>query len=506
MKKINNALISVFHKEGLAPIVHKLHSLGVTLYSTGGTQSFIEGLGISVVSVESLTEYPAILDGRVKTLHPKVFGGILARREEGHLAELERYDIPLFDLVIVDLYPFEETVKETDDSAKIIEKIDIGGIALIRAAAKNYKDVIIVPSIRDYAFVLDLLDEKGAQSSESERRYLAARGFAVSSHYDTAIFNWMRKGTEVTGIRLSVEEETPLRYGENPHQSASYFGDLNASFEQLSGKALSYNNLVDIDAAVGLMAEFSVGPPAFVVMKHTNACGVAVRSTVLEAWQAALAGDPVSAFGGILISNHTIDLATAQEIDKIFYEVLIAPEFEEEAKAFLSRKSKRVLLRLKEYSGASRRVKSVLNGIISQDADHMSETETQLKTVTRLAPTEDQLKDLLFANACVKHLKSNAIALIKNNQLLGMGCGQTSRVDACRQAVDKAHRMGFDLEGAVMASDAFFPFPDSIEIAHKAGITSVIQPGGSIKDNLSIDYCDRNGLSMVFTGYRHFKH
>ncbi len=506
MKKIKNALISVFHKEGLDEIVKQLDELGIRIYSTGGTQQYIEQSGIPVISVESLTDYPSILDGRVKTLHPKVFGGILARREAGHLAELESYNIPLFDLVIVDLYPFEKTVVESDDEQKIIEKIDIGGISLIRAAAKNYRDVAVVPSMEDYDFLLQLLREGKGESSLAQRRHLAARAFAVSSHYDSAIFNWISRGTDVSELRMSYRPRLPLRYGENPHQKAEFYGRLEDAFTQLNGKALSYNNLVDIDAAIQLMAELKDGDPAFVVMKHTNACGVAVRSTVREAWKAALAGDPISAFGGILISNRTIDLGTAEDIDKIFYEVLIAPDFEEEALAFLRKKSKRILLQLKDYSGNPRLAKSLLNGAIVQDADRFSESKSGLKTVTKVSPSEREIKDLLFANTCVKHLKSNAIALIKNGQLLGMGCGQTSRVDACRQAIEKAGRMGLELEGAVMASDAFFPFPDSIELAHRAGITSVIQPGGSIKDALSIDYCDAHGLSMVFTGHRHFKH
>ncbi len=506
MKRINNALISVFHKDGLGPIVEKLHDLGVTMYSTGGTQRFIQDLDLPVTAVESLTAYPSILDGRVKTLHPKVFGGILARREAGHLSELAQFEIPLFDLVIVDLYPFEKTVESSEEEDEIIEKIDIGGIALIRAAAKNYKDVVVVPSMEDYDYLLEIVDNEGAETSLDQRRHLAARAFAVSSHYDTAIFNWMKRGTEVSGWRWSYSPGTPLRYGENPHQSAEFYGDLEASFTQLNGKALSYNNLVDIDAAINLMSEFKDASPAFVVMKHTNACGVAIRPTVLEAWKAALAGDPVSAFGGILISNHPIDLATAQEIDKIFYEVLIAPGFDDDALDFLSKKSKRILLRLKDYSGNRRLAKALLKGTIVQDADGVSDGREDFKVVTKKSPSDREVEDMIFANACVKHLKSNAIALIKDQQLLGMGCGQTSRVDACRQAIDKASRMGFDLQGAVMASDAFFPFPDSIELAHQTGITAVVQPGGSIKDGLSIDYCDNNQLAMVFTGHRHFKH
>ncbi|MEM9919649.1 MAG: bifunctional phosphoribosylaminoimidazolecarboxamide formyltransferase/IMP cyclohydrolase [Bacteroidota bacterium] len=506
VKKIKSALISVFSKEGLEPIVKELDKLGVKIYSTGGTQAFIEKLGISVEAVENVTSYPSILDGRVKTLHPKVFGGILARREDSHLAQLEEYDIPEIDLVIVDLYPFEETLAQTDDESTIIEKIDIGGISLIRAAAKNYRDVAVVPSKEEYAMILDLLKEKKGATELADRQELARRAFKVSSNYDVAIYGYFNRASDDWAFKHSIHHNQSLRYGENPHQKGVFHGDLGAMFDKLNGKELSYNNLVDVDAAVNLMAEFQHAAPTFAVLKHTNACGVATRDNVLEAWQAALAGDNISAFGGILISNSPIDLATAEAIDQIFYEVLIAPEFAADALEFLCRKSKRILLRIKEYHRRPKTFKSILNGVIEQDSDHVTEGSDELKVVTKNVPSSDETRDLLFANKCAKHLKSNTIALVKNNQLLGMGCGQTSRVDALKQAILKAKHFGFDLEGAVMASDAFFPFPDCVEIADQAGITAVIQPGGSIKDQLSIDYCDNHGLSMVMTGIRHFKH
>lgn len=505
-KKIQSALISVFYKEGLGPIVQELKRLGVKIYSTGGTQRFIEEQGVEVEAVEDLTTYPSILDGRVKTLHPKVFGGILARREESHLSQLEQYEIPELDLVIVDLYPFEETVASTKDESAIIEKIDIGGISLIRAAAKNYKDVVVVPSRDEYGMLLDLLKDKDGVTEIADRKELARRAFKVSSHYDTAIFQYFDEESEDRAFKQSIHQQEVLRYGENPHQQGIFHGDLSGLFEKLNGKALSYNNLVDIDAAVALMAEFKEADPTFAILKHTNACGVATRSTVLQAWTDALAADNISAFGGILICNHEIDLATAQEINKLFYEVLIAPSFAADAQALLSAKKKRVLLRIKGYDVQPRTFKSLLNGVIEQDADLKMEVAGDLEVVTKKAPTEAEIADLLFANKCVKHLKSNTIVLARGNQLLSMGCGQTSRVDALKQAIDKAGRFGFDLAGAVMASDAFFPFPDCVEIAHQAGVTAVIQPGGSIKDQDSIDFCDQNGMAMVKTGVRHFKH
>ncbi|MEO0777384.1 MAG: bifunctional phosphoribosylaminoimidazolecarboxamide formyltransferase/IMP cyclohydrolase [Bacteroidota bacterium] len=506
-KRIKSALISVFSKEGLEPIIRELDRLGVKIYSTGGTQTFIEQRGIAVEAVENITSYPSILDGRVKTLHPKVFGGLLARREAAHLAQLEEYDIPEIDLVIVDLYPFEETLAQTQEEAQIIEKIDIGGISLIRAAAKNYRDVVVVPSRAAYGQILDLLREKEGHTDLADRKDLARRAFAVSSHYDTAIFGYFNaEATDERSFKHSIHQSKVLRYGENPHQEGVFFGDFSALFDQLNGKAISYNNLVDIDAAVNLMAEFREADPTFAVLKHTNACGVATRPSVLEAWQAALAGDNVSAFGGILISNRPVDLATAQEIDRLFYEVLIAPDFDADALEHLKKKAKRILLRIKAFQVAATSFKSLLNGVIQQDTDLKMEGADDFKVVTERAPTAEQLPDLVFANKCVKHLKSNTIVLARGQQLLGMGCGQTSRVDALRQAILKARHFGFDLQGAVMASDAFFPFPDCVEIAHEAGIVAVIQPGGSIKDQLSIDYCNANNLAMVMTGTRHFKH
>ncbi len=505
-KKIKSALISVFSKDGLEEIVHELNQQGVKLYSTGGTQRFIEQLGVEVEAVENVTSYPSILDGRVKTLHPKVFGGLLARREAAHLEQLEAYDIPEIDLVIVDLYPFEETLASTDEESQIIEKIDIGGISLIRAAAKNYRDVVVVPSKAEYGLFLDLLRSQGGYTELADRKELARRAFKVSSHYDTAIYGYFNTDSDDLAFKHSEHRSEVLRYGENPHQQGVFYGDFAAMFDKLNGKAISYNNLVDIDAAVGIMAEFKDDDPAFAILKHTNACGVAVRPTLLEAWHAALAGDNISAFGGILICNKPLDLATAEEIHKLFYEVLIAPDFTPEALELLTQKKKRVLLRIKTFHLNQRNFKSLLNGVIEQDADLRTETAADLKVATKAAPTDAEIADLLFANKCVKHLKSNTIVLAKNNQLIGMGCGQTSRVDALRQAILKARHFGFDTKGAVMASDAFFPFPDCVEIAHEAGIDTVIQPGGSIKDQLSIDYCDAQGMRMVMTGVRHFKH
>jgi phosphoribosylaminoimidazolecarboxamide formyltransferase / IMP cyclohydrolase len=505
-KKIKSALISVFSKDGLEEIVRELDHHGVKLYSTGGTQAFIENLGITVEAVENITSYPSILDGRVKTLHPKVFGGLLARREEAHLAQLEEYDIPEIDLVIVDLYPFEETLANTDDESEIIEKIDIGGISLIRAAAKNYKDVVVVPSKEEYTMIFELLKNKEGATSLEDRKELARRAFKVSSHYDTAIFNYFDEDSEDLSFKHSIHHSEVLRYGENPHQQGVFYGDLDEMFDKLGGKELSYNNLVDIDAAVNLMVEFKDGDPAFAVLKHTNACGVAVRPTLIEAWKAALAGDNVSAFGGILICNKSMDLETAQEIDQLFYEVLIAPDFNADAFEFLSKKKKRVLLKIKNFDVQKRSFKSLLNGVIEQDADLKTEGKEDFEIVTNAVPTAEQIENLLFANKCVKHLKSNTIVLAKDNQLIGMGCGQTSRVDALRQAILKAHHFGFDTTGAAMASDAFFPFPDCVEIAYEAGISAVIQPGGSIKDQLSVDFCNEHGIPMVKTGVRHFKH
>jgi len=505
-KKIKSALISVFYKEHLEPIIKALHQQGITIYSTGGTQQFIENLGVPVVPVENLTSYPSILDGRVKTLHPKIFGGILAIRNEDHLGQLQHYDIPEIDLVIVDLYPFEETVNKTQNESEIIEKIDIGGISLIRAAAKNFNDVVIVASKNDYGFLQDILEQQNGVSTLSDRRELARRAFQVSSHYDTAIFNYFCQDTESELFKHSIIQSQPLRYGENPHQKGVYFGDLDAVFEKLAGKELSYNNLLDIDAAIGLMADFKDAEPTFAILKHNNSCGVATRSSTFQAWQDALACDTISAFGGILISNSTIDSATAEAINTLFYEVLLAPDFEEDALQLLKSKKQRVLLKVKSWKRQAKSFRSLLNGVIQQDSDSQTESKEDLKVVTQKVPSTDQIQDLLFAAKCVKHLKSNGIALVKNQQLVGMGCGQTSRVDALEHAIKKATAFGLSLEGAVMASDAFFPFPDCVEIADKAGIEAVIHPGGSLKDQDSIDYCDQHNMTMVMTGFRHFRH
>jgi len=507
-KRIKSALISVFDKSGLEKIMDSLKELDVKIYSTGGTFDHLVKHGLNPIQVEDITSYPSILDGRVKTLHPKVFGGILARREDDHLSQLNKYEIPEIDLVVVDLYPFEDTVRSTNDEATIIEKIDIGGIALIRAAAKNYNDVVIIPSKDQYGYLETILADQKGESTLQDRKKMALEAFGVSSHYDTAIFNYFNNSGENKEERFkhSISNASTLRYGENPHQQGIFFGELNNVFEKLSGKDLSFNNLVDVDAAVQLMAEFEHDEPTFAVLKHTNACGVATRPTVFEAWTDALAGDPVSAFGGILITNAKVDLKTAEEINKLFYEVLLAPDFDQDAKELLTKKKKRVLLKVNSYYRQDKSFKSILNGVIQQDMDLKIESESDFECKTKAKPTADQISDLIFANKLVKHLKSNTIVLARNNQLLGMGCGQTSRVDACKQAIAKAKSFGFELEGAVMASDAFFPFPDCVEIAYGEGIKAVVQPGGSIKDQLSIDFCDENNLPMVFTSTRHFKH
>jgi len=505
LKKIKNALISVYYKDNLEPVIHQLNSLGVKIFSTGGTQEFIEKLGVSVTPVESLTSYPSILGGRVKTLHPKIFGGILSRRElQSDLDQLEEYEIPEIDLVIVDLYPFEETVASGAAEQAIIEKIDIGGISLIRAAAKNFKDVIIVPSKNEYTFLHDtiLLAQKG-ESTLADRKSLAGKAFNVSSHYDTAIFNYFN-GDQSIAFKQSVQHSKVLRYGENPHQKGVFYGNLDEMFTQFSGKELSYNNLLDVDAAVSLIAEFK--ETTFAILKHNNACGIASRPNLVDAWKAALAGDPTSAFGGVLITNSTVDAAAAEEINKLFFEVIIAPAYDAKAMDLLKSKPNRIILQQKETKLAAKSFRTLLNGVIEQDKDHKTETAQDMQTVTKTTPGESELRDLAFANKIVKHTKSNTIVLAKDNQLLASGVGQTSRVDALKQAIIKAENFGFSLKGAVMASDAFFPFPDCVEIAHKAGITAVIQPGGSIKDKDSIAYCDANGVSMVLTGTRHFKH
>lgn len=505
-KKINSALISVFDKHGLAPIVKELDKNGVTIYSTGGTQAFIEDLGIKVERVEDLTSYPSILGGRVKTLHPKVFGGILNRRDLTEDQEqIAEYDIPEIDLVIVDLYPFEDTVASGADHKAIIEKIDIGGISLIRAAAKNYKDVVIIPSKTQYEPFLEIIENNGGTTSEEERRGFARDAFDVSSHYDTEIFNYFNQG-EKEVFKQSVKNAQVLRYGENPHQKGIYHGDLDSMFDKLHGKELSYNNLLDVDAAVNLMEEFKNDAPTFAILKHNNACGLATRPTIAEAYKDALAGDPVSAFGGILISNTKIDMPTAEQINDLFCEVVIAPGYDDEALELLKSKKNRIILVQKNVELPKRQFRTILNGVLEQVKDFITDNRSNLETVTKVAPTEDEIDDLLFANKLVKHTKSNTIVLAKNGQLLASGTGQTSRVDALRQAIHKAKSFDFELEGAVMASDAFFPFPDCVEIADLEGVKAVIQPGGSIKDELSINYCDEHGMAMVFTGNRHFKH
>ncbi len=505
-KLIRSALVSVYYKDGLEPILRELHRLGVMLYSTGGTFQFIQSLGLPATAVEDITGYPSILDGRVKTLHPAVFGGILARREPDHLAQLENYHLPEIDLVIVDLYPFEETVAGSASEEEIIEKIDIGGISLIRAAAKNYRDVAVVPSRQEYELFLQMLQQSHGALQLEHRRELARRAFKVSSNYDIAIFNYFNEGVADIAFKYSIHRSDILRYGENPHQNGVYFGDFEQIFDKLSGKAISYNNLVDIDAAVQVMHELRNAEPAFAILKHTNTCGLAVRPTLAGAWKAALACDPVSAFGGIFICNRPVDKETATEIDKLFYEVLIAPGFDEDALELLKAKKNRILLLIKDFYVRPRSFRSLLNGVVEQDTDLRIETDGDYQVATLRAPSVAEVDDLLFAGIAVKHLKSNAIALVKNRQLIGMGCGQPSRVDALRQAIAKARSFGFDLQGAVMASDAFFPFPDCVEIAHHAGITAVVQPGGSIKDQDSIDYCNAHQMAMVLTGIRHFRH
>ena len=507
LKKISSALISVFHKDGLAPIVQKLNDLGVTIYSTGGTQKFINDLGIDVVAVESVTDYPSILGGRVKTLHPKVFGGILNRQDNpSDREQMQQYNIPQLDVVIVDLYPFEKTVSSGASQEDIIEKIDIGGISLIRAAAKNFKDTICVSSMEDYSEFLALISQNRGAIDIAARRYFAAKAFNVSSNYDTAIFNYFNADQEITALKISQTNANVLRYGENPHQKGFFFGDFDQMFDKLHGKELSYNNLLDVDAAVNLMNEFTGEQPTFAILKHNNACGFAQRESVHKAYVDALAGDPVSAFGGVLICNTQIDAATANEIHTLFCEVVIAPSFASEAIEILKGKKNRILLTQKQVTLSKTTVRTCLNGTLVQDRNTITDTREGLTYPTSKKPTSQELKDLLFASKICKHTKSNTIVLAKNGQLCASGTGQTSRVDALNQAIQKAKNFNFDLQGAVMASDAFFPFPDCVEIADTAGITAVIQPGGSIKDQLSIDYCDANNVSMVFTATRHFKH
>ncbi|MFM2214579.1 MAG: Bifunctional purine biosynthesis protein PurH [Bacteroidota bacterium] len=504
-KTIQTALISVFSKDGLEPIVRKLHEQKVTLYSTGGTEEFIKNLGIPVVAVEDVTSYPSILGGRVKTLHPKIFGGILNRQDNpSDVQQMEEFNIPQIDLVIVDLYPFEKTVASGASEADIIEKIDIGGISLIRAAAKNFKDTVIVASVNEYALLLEHIVTQNGATTLEQRRLLATKAFHVSSHYDTAIFTYFN--TEETYFKTSIENGQILRYGENPHQKGFFFGAFDKMFTKMHGKELSYNNLLDVDAAVNLILEFKQNDPTFAILKHNNACGLATRSTMKEAYLAALAGDPTSAFGGVLIANGNIDTATATEINSLFCEVVIAPSYDDEALAILSEKKNRIILVQHEVALPNRQVRTCLNGLLVQDRNNVTDAKEDLKTVTNTTPSAQEIDDLLFASKICKNTKSNTIVFAKNSTLVASGTGQTSRVDALKQAIEKANAFGFDLNGAVMASDAFFPFPDCVEIAHHAGITAVIQPGGSIKDALSIDFCNENKVAMVFTGTRHFKH
>ena len=504
-KTIKSALISVFHKDGLASIVKKLDELNITIYSTGGTEKFIKELGINVIPVDEVTSYPSILGGRVKTLHPKVFGGILNRQDnKSDIAELEQYDIPQIDLVIVDLYPFEKTLASGASEQDIVEKIDIGGISLIRASAKNFKDTFTVSSRDQYKEFLSILSENNGDTTFEQRKKFAAKSFNISSHYDTAIFNYFNEDEVV--FKASQQTSKTLRYGENPHQKGYFFGDLDAIFDKLHGKELSYNNLLDVDAAVNLMAEFKEEAPSFAILKHNNACGFAQRENIKQAYLDALAGDPVSAFGGVLISNTEIDANTAKEIHKLFCEVVIAPSYSDEALPILKGKKNRIILIQKEIKLPKTSVRTCLNGALVQDKDNLTDSLENLTYVTSNKPDSNELNDLVFASKICKNTKSNTIVLVKNKQLCASGTGQTSRVDALSQAINKANSFDFDLKGSVMASDAFFPFPDCVEIANNAGVTAVIQPGGSIKDGLSIDYCNAHSMAMVFSGIRHFKH
>lgn len=505
MKKIKTALISVFYKTGIDTIVALLKQNDVQIYSTGGTFEYIKAIDPTVKTVESLTGYPSILGGRVKTLHPQVMGGILGRQElESDQKEMAQYNIPAIDLVIVDLYPFEETVAHTDDKDAIIEKIDIGGISLIRAGAKNFNDVLIVPSQKYYGELIQLLENQNGETSIDDRRRFAGYAFGVSSHYDSAIYRWFAKDDDTPQLRICEDEGTALRYGENPHQKGTFYGDLNAMFEKLHGKELSYNNLLDLDAGLNLIREFD--EPTFAILKHNNPCGTACRRTVKEAYLDALAGDPVSAYGGVLVCNRPIDMEAAQDINKLFIEVIVAPGYEDGVLDLLFSKKNRVILRLKADQYAPKTVKTALNGYLVQDRDLHAETPADFQVITTKAPTEAEIEDMVFANKIVKHSRSNAIVLAKGKQLCASGIGQTSRVDALKQAIEKASSFNFDLNGAVLASDAFFPFKDCVELAHEAGITAIVQPGGSVRDQESIDCCNENEISMVFTGIRHFRH
>lgn len=505
MKPIKNALISVFHKDGLQEILSVLKDFNINLISTGGTHQFIREAGFEAETVESLTDYPAIFGGRVKTLHPIVFGGILYRRDfESDQKQAVNYNIPPIDLVIVDLYPFENTLEQSDDEATIIEKIDIGGISLIRAAAKNYKDVLVVPSVNQYSELIQVLNKNKGKSSLIDRKRFAMQAFNVSSHYDAAIFSYFNTDFKEEVFKSSIQQSTVLRYGENPHQKGVFYGDMEKVFKQLHGKAISYNNLIDLDGGIALIKDFE--EPSFAILKHTNACGLASDPVLLNAWKKALAGDPISAFGGVLISNQKIDLETAKEINKLFFEIILAPDFEKNALETLKTKKNRIILQAKSFNFQSLQFKTALNGVIAQDKDLKTESLGDWDVVTENAPSESEANDLVFANKLVKHTKSNAIVLAKNGQLIGSGTGQTSRIDALKHAIQKAKDFNLDLDGAVMASDAFFPFADSVETAYKEGIRAVIQPGGSIRDQESIDFCNEKKIAMVFTGIRHFKH
>jgi phosphoribosylaminoimidazolecarboxamide formyltransferase/IMP cyclohydrolase len=505
-KKIQSALVSVFDKDGLELIVKTLHNQGVTFYSTGGTEAFLKELNIPVVAVEDVTSYPSILGGRVKTLHPKIFGGILNRRDNvSDVQQIEEFEIPEIDLVIVDLYPFEETLASGGTHEEIIEKIDIGGISLIRAAAKNYKDVVIIPAKAYYSELLNTIQNQNGETTLQQRQDFAREAFHISSHYDTKIFEYFNQG-EKPYLKVSENNSSVLRYGENPHQKGIYHGDLGAIFDKLNGKELSYNNILDVDAAVNLMYDFSADEPTFAILKHNNACGLASRKTISEAYKDALAGDPVSAFGGVLIANSEIDIETANAMNDLFFEVIIAPSYAVGVQEILTSKKNRIILKQKPFSWPKTVLRSALNGVLEEDRNNKTEQSGDLIPQTNNKPSDSEIEDLLFANKIVKHTKSNTIVLAKNKQLLGSGTGQTSRIDALKQAIAKANSFDFDLKESVMASDAFFPFPDCVEIAHEEGITAVIQPGGSIKDQLSIDYCNSVGLKMVFTGTRHFKH
>lgn len=502
--KISSALISVFDKSGLEPILKVLNSLKIKLISTGGTKEFIESLGYHCSAVEEITGYPSIFGGRVKTLHPNIFGGILQRRNSSKdIHEAEKHNILPIDLIIVDLYPFSETVKEGKSNNDIIEKIDIGGVSLIRAAAKNYNDTVIIPSKKQYNCLLKILEEKDGVTNFEERKKLAKEAFAITSEYDSEIFNYFDDNS-ISHLRVCLDNRISLRYGENPHQKGFFFGNLDNVFDKIQGKEISYNNLLDIDAALSLIKDYDETTCA--ILKHNNVCGIASRTNLYDAWESALAGDPVSAFGGIIITNDVIDKKTAEAINEIFFEIIIAPNYSKDALEILSSKKNRIILKIKNLILPKIQIRTILNGILLQDFNSSTQSKNDLKCVTKISPSEKETEDLLFANKLVKHTKSNAIILVKDKQLCASGVGQTSRIDALNQAINKANVFKFDLDGAIMASDAFFPFPDCVEVANKAGITSIIQPGGSVKDQLSIDYCDKNNISMVFTGIRHFKH